>query len=134
MLENSTLKFFSLANQLHETSFIANKTVRLVGQALRHEDPALCAQWSVDGLLSISTHSGGSRRLCTFFSFFFSRVLCWWSPVFILNDEILSVQLLFVRRMLVLCVKLREYGGVLYTQSGFHMLSHIGKVLKLRFG
>ena len=69
-----------------------------------------------------------------FLFFFFCGVFWWWSPVLILNDEIIRVKLVFVRRMLVLCVKLREYGGVLYTQSEFHMLSHIGKVLKLRFG
>ena len=40
----------------------------------------------------------------------------------------------FHMRMLALCVKLREYGGALYTQSDFHVLSYMVNVLKFRFG
>ena len=57
--------------------------------------------------------------------------------MFIHDDEILSVRVFFFPfvRMLVLCVKMREFGGILHKHSHhFHVLSHSANLLKLRFG
>ena len=54
------------ASVLHRMplSFIAKKKARLWGPSICWEDSALCERRGVDGLLLISTHSGGSKHLC----------------------------------------------------------------------